>query len=207
MKTKIRNLGNNCYKLVIDQSGIAPKDMPVLARIDNHFSAGCWSIEDLRLGQFMSASPYFTVSAEKYNSNFLANNSDEAAMVRSMLRSFEEEKIDSAVAVKFDWCTYEGLFPGKRSVDMNVNVGHLVNGAPLFHTRKDALSYLEHLVVFWSLQPISELTEDLVKVNSVKIENPLRQSTETDVSMAIMGLRLKAEACQPKVKSTKLRLG
>jgi len=209
MKTKIRNIRNSVYKLVIDLPKTTVDEEPVLAVLTHFEGTGCWSIEDVRLGKHKSVGKYFGASGEDYWSSFDAKNSQEAGFVRSLLRDFKEAPSDIPNSVSpgsgvthFDWCTFNALVPGLNSAELSGYPVNLSNGAPLFHSRKNALEHLKSIAEFWEAWPHSELDEDIVKkASAVKIDNPSRQLSETEMFFTVSRMVREAITRGPTIEA------
>lgn len=195
MKTKIKNIGSNCFKLVIDQPGVAHKDQPVLGLISHFFASNSWSVEDVRLAKFDRPAPGFEIGADRYQACVSTGNEEESSLIRSLLTDFEEKPGKDGGA-EFSWCTYDGLVRGRDANEVSSFDLNLMDGYLLFHSRKDALLRLHEMADFWENFPCDAADPDVIqKVAEVKINNPYRQISE---SMAMAKLLLVKSASQSK---------
>lgn len=210
MKTKLRNINNSVYKLVIDEPMKEADQKAILATVSHFEGTGCWAIEDVRLSKYGKPGPYFCVGGDQYWASYDAKTSQEADFVRSLLRDFKETPLtprpgtSGAITdgASFHWCTFNGLVPGRTSNDLSGYPLNLVNGAPLFHTRKDALAHLKSIAVFWDEYPESAADDDIIqKAGTVKIDNPARQLSEMDLLFRVARLVCEAIPRGPTVEA------
>lgn len=185
MLTRLRNLGNNQYKLVIEEPGKVDKDKAVLAVMSHYTGTGCWTVEDVRLSKHGKADPYFTVGADRYQASCLVSQA-EAHVVRNALREYTECGTEDG-AVQFNWCTYDGLVVGRKSTEiLGGPMCLLAHDYPLFHTRAEGLDLLASMAEFWGAWPHQVDEPDIVqRAGRLKIENPAWQDTETSLAGAV----------------------
>jgi hypothetical protein len=172
METKlVRSRGR--VALVVQDPEKPPRERDVLAQMDSYADCGCWHVTDVRLAQYVQPSPYSgSVSAEHYHSDFLPESADEAALVRSLLREYQEDA-DGTVR----WCTFEGIVRGQPEVAGYRPVTYAGFDQAGYFSQREALAKLVEIQKFWNSFEGNPAT--------VKIENPNRQPTQSAVMFAV----------------------
>lgn len=182
MKTRITSWRNKYCQLVIDSK---KKGKIVLANMSLQEGTGCWSIEDVRLSKYKKAGEWFSIGAEDYCAHVRTKNGQESELVRGLLREFKETTEEGSTL--FTWCSYDGIVGGESAKDLVGYEGCLEQlYLPIYHKKKDATLILEEIADFWSKFEVSENDADVIeKVSAVKIDNPLRQPSQTEVDMKV----------------------
>lgn len=181
MKTLIQSWRNKQLKLVIDEPRVAPDKRAVLAVAELHEGLSVWTITDVRLAQYRTASPYFNVGADHFWASWTAKDADQLQRVRGHLRETFPQKPGGELGL--DWCTFDGIVRGKTPAEMGV-AAHLNNPAAVLHKLQDVRAYLDELQEFWGNWPHSERDPDIrEKASALKIHNPWRQPSSMAISI------------------------
>lgn len=187
MKTKIIKYDEDFFKLAMDIPAV--KDAPVLAVFTAYEGTDVFTIDDVRLSQYAKPNHYFCSGAEKHWDTFLCKSEDHASEIRSYLQETftpkEGSKTHEHNGPMVHWCTYDGIVRGRLPDEMPYNACFM-QPKHVYHTRDQAHAYLKQLQEFWSAQPIDVNDPDaLQKASDIKVKNPYRQKSSTEISFEI----------------------
>jgi hypothetical protein len=171
MKTLIEHY-KGAIRLVIDDPAKPRGERDVLAGMTEDEGTGCWQLIDVRLAKYGKPNPYAgSGSADTYCANYLPETPEDREIVKSMLREYTELE-DGTIL----WCSFEGVVRGAPSVNGYSPVKWANFDQAGYFSRAEGLERLKEIQAFWEAHE-----GDL----GVKIDNPHRQPTLTEVSGAI----------------------
>lgn len=187
MKIKVKiHKGQGCREIVVNDPKInakydATNSKPVvLASMVEFFNSGCWGVLDLRISKHKVPSPYLEAGSCFYKP------SDEAdkEKITSELHTYRLEKSKDGEYVT--WNTWDVNCWDGDNPSCQSKTGYLYNQVARF-TYKGALQRLAEIREFWE-----KFEGD--NIESVRLENPYRQKSETHFSMMKFILEEKEKA-------------
>lgn len=196
MKATIRH-EHQRIKLVIDDPNVPKDEQGVLAAMTLFEGTGCWHLVDVRLSLHKSINRYSgSGSAEDYHSSWEPKSPEEAELVKSLLREYRE---DSDGTIR--WASFDGLVRGHPEVNGYRPVNYADFDQVGYFSYAEGLAYLKEAQTFWN-----GFEGD---PNSVRIDNPHRQPSQSELSMRVFAWRagidlpgLEAPIAPPRKKAS-----
>lgn len=187
MKTRIIHKPDQ-IQLVIDNPAKPKGWHDVLAAMGLYEDTGCWQLMDIRLSKHEKPGPYACgLYPEVLCAGFEPKTKEDADFVKSFLREYQEQPGGEIV-----WCTFDGIVRGETEIR-----GRKPDWSPShqagYFSRADGLAELKKIKEFWG---------DIESLDSNwRIENPHRQPTEHEVTLALLVHKQKSKTSQATEQS------
>lgn len=180
METKLKR-SKGQVELVVDDA-----EQGRLAVLVEHEGAGCWCLSDTRLAPHQCVGAYSAMhNADAYCSSFKPRCLAEAAFVKSLLREYQELENGTIL-----WATFNGLVRGHPDIDGYKPAKWANFDQVGYFSYKEGLERLREMREFW--------TAFEGDPNTVKLDNPHHQLSETDVGLKAFRARQDGRLPAPK---------
>lgn len=183
MKTKIIK-SKGYYKLVVDDPEVnakynCEKNPILLGCITEFWDASQWRVEDYRLKQNLLPSPYLEDGVQVYT----PKNQEEKDFLIKSLHTYNENEKGEFVWDRFNSTRFEG---GDLPCLTDKSLTQYSTVARF--TFKKAFKLLQEQKEFWENFDKKDL-----KIDEVRIENPYRQISESEISFHFIMERIEKE--------------